>query len=247
MIDGEECARLIQNPIDSQRDLIGAIVELHFGDHTVAFSGGSDSLVLATAFGRHARYITLTTERGGADRRNAAMANLPTRELIVTERELFAVIERHRTLLGSLADYTQRMLAIGEIMLCEFAKDRLVTGHGPEAILGGFRRHPMPDLSHPDKIVASLFRNVDRLRAVSQATGCEIALPFLEPEPFSILVRMRRNGMTRPALLEARGIPVPETKSALQNGSGLHRLVSDLARTNGFAYRRDYLSSIISP
>jgi asparagine synthetase B (glutamine-hydrolysing) len=224
---------------------------------TLAFSGGSESVVLAETFRalqRPFKAIVLETARRHRDAdaavEAAASQGIPLERLRVTEEDVLRVANRHRDLLLTLSNQTHRILAVCEIFLGEAAlrDDRtLVTGHGPEAVLGGFRRRPIPSLENTDAILDSLAANLHRLRSVEAAVGCTIELPFLDERVFAALVAMRREGLDKTSLAARAGCAlIPAEKISLQNGSGVHYLFEEMARRNGHRLTRDYMEALLA-
>lgn len=221
----------------------------------LAFSGGVDSALLALAgAGLFRRAVTLVSAKGRDARLSAEAAGylgLEPERLPVDDALLLGVIARHRNLLADLPDHTQRILAVCEILLCEAAaaaEETLVTGHGPEAVLGGFARRPLLDLDDRDGIAAAYELNRTRLDRVASATACRLILPFHQPAIRDELMRFRGQGGLKADLVSLlpEGFPVAEPKSSLQNGSGVHYLFARLARANGCRLVRDYWKVLLA-
>lgn len=172
--------------------------------------------------------LTLATSPSVRDARAAVTL------INVDEDRIRSVIAAHGSLLRDLPDYTQRILAVCETILCEEARafGFLVTGHGPEAILGGFRRRGLPAV---DEIDGRLALNRTRLEKVSAAAGCPIHLPFYNDAVIEQLFELRRAGFVKTS----------ENKSAFQNGSGIHYLFERMAKSAGFRYTREYMTSLL--
>ncbi len=224
----------------------------------LAFSGGLDSSLLACALRDtldDESLAVLSTRDARRDGATAAAAarflGLPCSIVTADEDSILEVIRSHREILRPLPDYTHRILAVCEIHLFARAADAgrlLVTGHGPEALLGGFHRRPGPSLDDPGRILDGLMANVARLNAVAAACGARVAAPFWNPGAVSILARMRRAGAEHDDMgryLPA-GFPLPESKSSLQNGSGVHYLFERMAEGRGFGRTRDFMDSLLS-
>lgn len=202
----------------------------------LAFSGGTDSLLLRFAFSP-ARIVTLSVVGCGRDSGDGEI-------ILVDEEMVLSLISEHKMMLKKFPVYTQRILAVCELFLCRSGTP-LMTGHGPEAVFGGFRRRGIPDLDRVDETLDSLFVNVDRLAAVAAAAQCELILPFLEPAVFSSLVAHRRVGLSKEELY-ARYLPVLPPKASLQNGSGVHYLFARMAKRKGFRFVKEYFESLLA-
>lgn len=223
----------------------------------LAVSGGTDSALLAMALGgaRFPRAVTLAVAPDSRDllaaRRLGATLGFSPEPLFIDENGLRAIIARHAGLLRELPDYTQRILAVCELFLARAAAERgaaLVTGHGPEAILGGFHRRAAPAADDHDAMLDRLFLNLRRLNCVASACRCEIRLPFLEPEVLAAIAALRRAGRGKEdVILSARpDLPLPAKKSSLQNGAGAHYLFVRMARRAGARHVRDYMETLVS-
>ncbi|MEK8023069.1 MAG: asparagine synthase-related protein [Candidatus Hydrogenedentota bacterium] len=220
----------------------------------LAFSGGTDSTMLALAAGTSCRLFVLATDRGGRDlagcRRTAELMGLACDAVVVTLPDIIVLIESHREILSGLQDYTQRILAVCELFLCREAfrtGSKLVAGHGPEAIFGGFRRRAAPSLDELDEISRESNVNAARLRIVARESGCEILLPFFESDVWNSLLDARRKGLDRVGMVRGRlpDYQPLQQKAALQNGSGIHYLFAREARRRKFSYVRDFMEELI--
>lgn len=210
----------------------------------LAFSGGTDSLMLAQdllAAGARARFFCLavTPEARDARRASAAAGRLDLRlELaIVTDDELRACLERLGEFPPGLVGTTQRVLAIAETLLAEVAlrlgAEELWTGHGPEAVLGGFHRRRDPGPDENARMAASIELNAGRLNRVALAhsdSGLVFVHPFLHPRLLAAARGLRSAGVTHRDLAHQDSLP----KAALQNGSGIHYRLERCARADGF-------------
>ncbi len=97
-------------------------------DAMLAFSGGVDSTLLllaARAACRDPALITLASDHGGRDeqqaRSTASGLDLPCRVIHVADADILGRIATHRALLAMLPDYTHRILAVTELLLCAIA------------------------------------------------------------------------------------------------------------------------------
>jgi asparagine synthetase B (glutamine-hydrolysing) len=238
----------------ARANLTDASVAHAGGPMILAFSGGLDSSLLASRM-PGSRAVVLTAGRNNRDlptaRRAAEVFGLLLTEEAVAEDRVLELIDRHRSLLKSLSDYTQRILAICEICLIEAAVREgalLVTGHGPEAIFGGFRRRSAPDALDSESIARTVALNRARLEAVMTATGRRILTPYFEPRVFAALMALRLRGETRETLRDRLpfSVPTKTPKAALQNGSGVHYLFERIARRHGAARTRDHFEKLVA-
>lgn len=222
----------------------------------LAFSGGLDSALISVAIaetGRDLPKLFLTSSSGGRDDVlvEAARASLDCHydTVRVDHEDVIDCIRRHAGLLSSLPDYTQRILAVCELFLGENSEgyDGIVTGHGPEAVLGGFHRRAVAAVDRPDEMAERLFLNLDRLDKVARATGKEFVLPLISPAMLTELIKWRRRGLEKNDLVEflPDSYRLPEIKSSLQNGSGIHYLFVRAVKAAGHRYTRDYMEELI--
>ncbi|RMH58942.1 MAG: hypothetical protein D6679_03085 [Candidatus Hydrogenedentota bacterium] len=219
----------------------------------LAFSGGRDSLLLgASAVEAKCapELLFLRTRARVRDEKTSWKAaealGLSLRQVVVTEERLLEIVRGYGNLLRKQEDYTGRILAVCEVALAEAASGRaLVTGHGPEAVFGGFRRRPVP--RNDEERLEILEKNVRRLESVSVATGVPILRPFHEEKFQKYFLRLREEGRDRiEALPNWLAVPPqPSLKSSLQNGSGLHYLFRKWAKRNGFRYVRDGMEALL--
>lgn len=222
----------------------------------LAFSGGVDSALLLSAFegdDRLAGLLVLTTSESGRDfvsaRSAARFAGRELMEIRAGEEAILRVIDEHCSLLGGLADYTQRILAVCELLIfCEAASRgaALVTGHGPELFLGGFTRRAAPSMDEPETIIERARLNLFRLEQVARATDCRLILPYLTSPMIEIMAALRRSGGTKDDLSACVAGASPRPKASLQNGSGVHYLFARLARRAGCEYVRDFMEELIA-
>ena len=253
----EKALRPDTKPRELNDALLLYVQELDNQPLTLAYSGGTDSLLLRQTADRSQaswQNLLLLSVRGGRDeagaREFAKETNISLDLIEVDDQHILEVISEHRVLLAPLQDYTQRILTICEIILCKAAKARntaLITGHGPEAILGGFKRQVLPDPDRPQEILSRIILNVTRLEAVAKATKQCIFLPYYDPEIFGALVAMRRAGKTK-LDLEANldfSVNQDSLKSSLQNGSGVHYAFQKMAKLNGVRKVSEYMESLI--
>jgi hypothetical protein len=222
----------------------------------LAASGGTDSALISLALlgTPFPPVVTLAVSSDSRDllatRRLGATLGFTPQPLLVDEEKIRATIATHARFLADLPDYTQRILAVAEILLARAAAGTgaaLVTGHGPEAILGGFHRRATPLIGDHDGMLGRLFLNLRRLNRVAIASDSEIRLPFLEPEVFAAIAALRRAGGDKEGVIHAvrPDLPLPPEKSSLQNGSGVHYLFARMARRAGARYVRDFMESLI--
>lgn len=221
----------------------------------LAFSGGADSLLLATAFSRCGfapSLMVLTTRADGSDAVRASEAahrlGRPLDVELVSEEDILTTISENRALLARLPDYTQRILTVCERLLADRARahgDIVWTGHGPEAILGGFRRHAAPHPDDGDAMIDRLRLNISRLDAVARAAGMTFILPFLDTRVLHVLAASRRQGMTH-ADLAPTTPTAAGAKRSLQNGAGIHYLFAKKSRAEGHSTVRGYMEFLIA-
>lgn len=257
-MDGLTLERITQPSIAPLLELLGAAIKEKASVRPclLAFSGGTDSSVLAHAgAGFYKSAIILQTDQGGRDRvfaeSSAKLLSIEFETLCVSEPDLLEMIERRCGLLRELGDYTQRILAVCELFLAERAASEravLVTGHGPEAFLGGFRRHALPDPDRPEAMIERLRLNLDRLTAIGETTGVEIFTPFASENVRAELIALRRAGADKSLLENALSaeFSAPLVKSSLQNGSGVHYLFERIARARGFRRTRDAMEALLT-
>lgn len=210
----------------------------------LAFSGGADSLLLARdllSIGRPVRLLCLAVSPDARDAVRAAAAarelSAPIELVLVTDQDLDACLADHEGLLQGLHGTTQRVLAIAESLLVSAARRlgnrHLWTGHGPEAVLGGFHRRPDPRPEETGRMAAGIELNARRLNAVAGAhpdAGVTLVHPFFHPRLLQAARVLRSSGLTHHDLAPPGSLP----KAALQNGSGIHYQLERLARADGF-------------
>lgn len=223
----------------------------------LAFSGGTDSCLILNALLQNkcvSHLFVITTKNKNRDAyfalQNAEQSGLHCDKIIISEDDILESIETHKSLLNKLSDYTQRILAVCEIQLAKYAAAynlTLITGHGPESILGGFRRRKQPMAEDFDTISKTMLLNISRLNAIAAHFQIKLLLPFLNPALFSSLLNLSKAGKNKNYLSEllVNKISLPQTKFSLQNGSGIHYTFEKLAKKNGFKRNRYYMEKLL--
>ena len=219
----------------------------------LCYSGGRDSSFLLEQISKslnHNDYsaITLSFSNNSFDlKRSESLALISERPIhVVLERQrkdLVLFCRANRDLIQQFGSVIHKILVIAEGMLFEYAANNnysLITGHGPEAIFGGYRFNKYALPATIEGAHQILLFDKYRLNLLSNWFGVEHHAPLMKSQALGYMIKIRNEG--------ADGLPLevlkPNIKRSFQVGCGLHGLISTLAKTRRQT-RGDFINSLL--
>jgi len=259
--------------IDRLRHALGESLEEVDTDGTaVAFSGGVDSAVVASALSRPCYVAGFE----GSHDLNAARSAADLLDLELTVVEVtHGGIERAAATVSRATDRTNAMdlsIALTLFLVGERAADdgydRLALGQGADELFGGYEKVARHDhrveaesvRGAVREAIRSLPDGLERDVLALRASGVEPVIPLLDDRVVSAALRLDgdhlvRDGVRKWAFREAARAFVPDeiagrAKKAVQYGSLVSRELDRLARRAGYKRRMDrhvdlYVASLL--
>lgn len=244
----------------------------HAATFSIMFSGGIDSALLAKLSLSHADVCLLTI---GADlAEDCAFAVQMEEEmgaslsLIELDEDVVADIARDVIqAIGPSCSVLDFELALPAYLASKHAKTRLIfSGQGADELFGGYHRYQEAYKESPaafEKMQLEDLRrigrtNLQRDQLAAHANGCHITTPYLTPGMASVVlstetlarINVTKNKIVLRKLAEREGLPMEiceRKKKAMQYGSGLHALLKQMAKEQGFTAEKAKEAGNIGP
>ncbi len=247
--------------------LISSVKKRAIGKIGVAFSGGVDSALISficSKLGLKAVLYNVGLEGSHdaiAANEVASHYKWNLKQKVVSFLEAEEVIKKVVKILPD-PSVVKVGVACPELVVLEEAKkdgcDVVLTGLGSEEIFAGYQRHSESSDVHAEcwKGLKAIYeRDLIRDLAVSKFIGVEISCPFLDKDliKFSMCIDPSlkiKEGVSKWVLRKAAmKIGLKEEfafrpKKAAQYGSGFDKVITKLAKKNGFKFKKDYLESL---
>lgn len=242
------------NPDPEPRDIENAIitaVQLRSDEGITALSGGVDSALVAKLSGRECVAVGLP---GSHDLRRAAQVakelHLSCECVEIAPEEVEPVL-RHVITKIPAVDPVNASIATTQYFIARWAGEqghrRILTGQGADELFGGYARYlESEDLAaEMERDFLGLADQANRDQAVAALHGTYLSQPYLDVRVVravrAVPHRDRLNGTIRKYLLRSIAewhIPHEIAwydKKAMQYGSGIMKVIRDLARKNGYS------------
>ena len=239
----------------------------------VLFSGGVDSTLIALVckklgcnFTCYTSYFSYPGIQESEDlvwaKRVAKSLNFRLKAVKVDLRKTELIIKKLVPFLG--ADAVKIGVALPEFAACEAAKkdgcDFVFSGLGSEELYAGYQRHRLSSDVNKECLAGLRMmyeRDTYRDCIVADQNHVKFETPFLDNNLVAYSLRIPskfklKGGVEKFIMRQAAmklGVPkgfALRKKRAAQYGSNSDKALSKLARLNGFKYKKDYLSSLLS-
>jgi asparagine synthase (glutamine-hydrolysing) len=249
--DGTMCSIAPNPPLMPLEDAVKTAVLLRSSDKSVvALSGGVDSSFIAAIAGRPCICV------GIEDSHDLARAQMVAETIhcdftpvIIDPEEVEDALRRVIPLLPS-PNPVDASIAATAYFLCRAAAgmgyDRIISGQGADELFCGYTRYlESSDLERDRRSdITDLPRQMARDQAVAGIFGIWLSLPFLDARVMRAadqipVGEMIQSGVRKFPLRKAASAVIPEDiawydKKAMQYGSGVWKVIRDLARERGF-------------
>jgi len=237
-------------------------VRLRGDEGVTALSGGVDSTLVARLAGRECVAVGLKDSHDLRQARHAAdVLGLSLTCVTITPKEIETALPLVIRAIP-VKDPLNAGIALTQYFIARWAGQhgcqRIITGQGADELFGGYSRYlETPTLADDlERDFAGLGQQADRDQAVAALHGTYLSMPYMD-------VRVVRAARKIPAQDKVQGgrrkIPLRKVaerhipaefawyeKKAMQYGSGVWKVLQNLARKNGYKTSiQDYIDHII--
>ncbi len=237
-------------PLGLEEALLAAI-RLRSDEGVVALSGGVDSSLVAKIAGRECVAVGLDGSHDLMRAGHAAkLLGLRCEYVIISRDEVETALRKVVTAIP-VKDPVNASIAATQYFITRWAGEhgyrRVITGQGADELFGGYARYLETDdiALEMEKDFAGLELQATRDQAVAAMNGVYLSLPYLDVRVVravrAVPHRERLQDGVRKYLLRSiaeRHIPQEIAwydKKAMQYGSGVMKVIRDLARKNGYS------------
>ncbi|MBR1368428.1 hypothetical protein RJ53_02490 [Methanocalculus chunghsingensis] len=250
--DGRVICRISPEPaILPLEEAIETAVRLRSSpDSVVALSGGVDSSIIAAISGRPSIGVGIEGSHDLVRARDVArVIGSDFTPVLIDPDEVEDALRRVLPLLPSPSP-VDASIAVTAYFLCRAASDlgyaRIISGQGADEIFCGYNRYLESRDLKADRAadIADLPRQMARDQGVAGLFGIWISLPYLDMRVMRAaeeipIDEMIRSGVRKFPLRSAARAFLPADiasyeKKAMQYGSGVWKVIRDLARESGF-------------
>ena len=250
--NGETISSIVLDPpaMPLEEAIRTAVLLRSSDDSVVALSGGVDSSLIATIAGRPCICVGISGSHDLIRAQEVAeVIGVDFTPIIIDPAEVKDALLRVIPLLPS-PNPVDASIAATAFFLCRAATDmgydRIISGQGADELFCGYTRYlESTDLAADRRAdIADLPRQMARDQGVAELFGIWVSLPYLDMRVVRAadqipIQDMIRSGVRKFPLRKAASAFVPEDiawyeKKAMQYGSGIWKVIRDLARERGF-------------